>query len=84
MCTRWRFKQEPEIHQVGPRFGGVSLRGPPRLLLIAGELEGRHKLRANETLVIVAGGIDQVAENFLLRPAAGRRTERGIGFGNVA
>src|ERR1035438_7707075 len=72
-------EQQPEVDQIGPWRGGVSLGGHPELLFIAREFQARGALRAHEPLVVVGGGIDQVAEDLFLRPAVGRGLE-GRGF----
>src|ERR1017187_8585816 len=64
-------EQQPEVDQIWPGCGGVSLGGHPELLFIAREFQERRALRTHESLVVVGGGIDQVAEDLFLRPAIG-------------
>src|ERR1035437_6660032 len=62
-------EQQPKVDQIGPGFGGVRLGGHPELLFVLREFQARSALRAHEPLVVVGGGIDQVAEDLFLRPA---------------
>src|ERR1035437_8892984 len=62
-------EQQPEVDQIGPGFRDVRLGGHPELLFILREFQARGALRAHEPLVVVGGGIDQVAEGLFLRPA---------------
>ena len=73
----------PEGDQVGPGLGDVVLRGNPGLLVIAGVVDRRGDLAANEALMIVAGGVDEVAEHFFLGPAIGSALVGGVGVGDV-
>src|SRR5271157_4968758 len=65
-------EKEPEVHQVRPGLGGVGLDGHPGFLVVIGKVEASGDAGADQALVVVAGGIDQVAENLLFRPSAGR------------
>lgn len=69
----------PEHEQIRPRPILIPLHADPRVLVVAGEDEVALQLRAHEAAVIVAGRIDQVADNLLARPLAGCGTAGGRG-----
>jgi hypothetical protein len=62
----------PEFEEVVPVEFVVVLRGDPLVLLVGGEDEFVGELAADETLVVVGGGVDEVAEDFFDGPAVGR------------
>src|SRR5215472_13619099 len=76
-------EEQPEVDEVGPRLGGVALARDPELLLVAGKLEARSELRAHPALLVVAGRVDQMAKDLLLRPARGIGLAGGDRFRDV-
>src|ERR1051326_361622 len=60
----------PQGDEQRPRLLFVSLRAHPLLLFIAGEDQVVRELRADETLVVVRGRVNQVAQYLLRRPLA--------------
>src|ERR1051326_4043860 len=60
----------PQGDEQRPRLLFVSLRAHPLLLFIAGEDQVVRELRADETLVVVRGRVNQVAQYPLRRPLA--------------
>ena len=59
---------EPEMDQVAPFAILKPFRFDPRLLGIARYCEIALELRAHEALMIIRGGIDQMAEDLFARP----------------
>src|SRR2546423_1763007 len=60
----------PERDQIAPRGIGVAVALDPGFLLIAGKGVRAVELGANESLVVVGGRIDEVAEQLFARPLA--------------
>ena len=70
---------EPEREEVRPRAIPESLNRDARGLIVAWKVERGGLLQADEALQVVARRIDEVAEDFLLRPFA-VNARRGFGF----
>ena len=73
----------PEGDQVVPGGGLVVLHADPLFLVVGGEVVGAGDLAVNETLVVVEGGVDQVADDFFLGPAFGRGALFAFSFGEA-
>jgi hypothetical protein len=70
----------PESDELEP-VGGLEMLGADiAILVVAGKVEDRLKGGADETLVVVGGRVDEVAEELLAGPAAGAD---GFGAGVV-
>jgi hypothetical protein len=54
----------------------VSLDSNPLIAVIAGQIDLWGHLESNESLVIVRGGVDQMTDDFLIRPLPRRRATR--------
>ena len=62
----------PELDQLAPGSVGVATRADPVVLVVRGEDQVVLEPRANKPLVVVRGGVDQVADQLARRPLAGR------------
>ena len=61
----------PGFEELVPAAEVVALDGDPGLLRVAGEMEVGVELEADETLVVVVGGVDEVADDLFDAPAVG-------------
>src|SRR5688572_16187982 len=68
----------PERREVIPRAVFVVLAPDPVLLRIPREYERRPFLRADEALMVVRGGVDEMPDHLLRRPFARRRRLFGL------
>src|SRR5690349_14675536 len=68
----------PETDQVAPVFVVVLLRVDPLVAVVTRKCKILGELRAHKTLVIVGGGVDQVAEDLLRTPLLGRTLGGGF------
>src|SRR5215204_2481750 len=74
--------EAPEVNEQRPRLVCVSLRAHPLLLRVAVEDEVFLELRADEALVVVRGGVDEVTHYLLRRPLPFGGTRRGQRLGD--
>src|SRR5205085_2886300 len=65
---KMKVEMPPEHHEMRPVRADVALRLHPVVLVVAGKHQRVGLLRAYESLVVVDGGVDQVAKDFLRRP----------------
>src|SRR5690349_11762328 len=63
-------EMRPKRNKVRPVGVLVPLRTDPVVLLVTGKRKRIVLLRPDKTLMVVGGGINQVAEHFLRRPCA--------------
>src|SRR5687767_7485985 len=68
----------PERGEVLPRAVFVALATDPVLLRIRRKHERRPFLRADEALMVVRGGVDEMPDHLLRRPLARRRRLCGL------
>src|SRR5512146_335625 len=73
-------EEAPQPDEVRPRGSLIALRRYPRLLLVTRKHEIVHELGADKALMVVRGGIDQVADDLLRGPLARGRRFRRIPF----
>src|SRR5688572_13349201 len=71
--------ENPEIDQFAPWTGVIVLRAHPEVLFVSGKLETRRVLCPHKALVVVGGGVDEMADNLLHGPDL-RRGLRGSRF----
>src|SRR5208282_5665052 len=72
-CQQLPVECLPQVDQFSPVAALISMQSYPSTLLIAGHGRVIFQLRANDPLMIVGGGIEQVPEFLLRRPASWRR-----------
>ena len=70
----------PARHEISPAFFPIILRFHPPLLCVAGKVQRGLQLSANKALMIVRSGINQVPEDLLSRPFAGRDRDCAFRF----
>src|SRR5688500_17935752 len=71
----------PQAEQLVPRGVVVRLRADPVVLRVATEDVVRLTLGANESLVIVGRGVDEMSDDLLDRPDRGRGAPRDDALG---
>src|SRR4051794_10234466 len=72
--------QSPEFLEVRPVGTRVALGAGPAFLLVSGRVELALEDGPDETLMVIAGRVDEVADGFLFRPLRGGRLEGDIRF----
>src|SRR5439155_1863382 len=70
----------PQFNDLVPRPVLVALDPYPFVTVISRQIDPRVQLKANESWMIVCRRINQMAEDFLFRPLAGRGPLGGRGF----
>ena len=75
---------DPQCRDIAKRHVGVALPFHPALLVVAIEDDGAGVLRDEKSSMVVAGRIDEVAENLARAPLAGRRPRSGPRLVDVA
>src|SRR5262249_15582156 len=76
--------RSPEVNQVIPSGALVLLDADPPLLIVAWKILPLGKLPTHKALVIIRGRVDQVAEDFFLRPSFRRRALLAFGLGKTS
>ena len=60
----------PQRNDLGPRCLLIAVQAYPVVLVVSRQADLARELQANETLMVVGGGVDEMAEDFFLRPLA--------------
>src|SRR5450755_41750 len=71
-------EQQPKVDDVGPSLRAVALDRNPGFLPVSRKINARFDQGAHNALMVVGGGIDEVAEDLLLRPTARPRLPRRL------
>ena len=69
-ASEMQVEESPECDELGPRGRLILLRHHPCFLLVPQEYEIVRELGAHEALMVVGGGVDEVADDLLRRPLA--------------
>src|SRR5690349_8606110 len=72
----------PERDQLCPGLASIVLHTDPVLLLVSEKRQIIPELRADESLVVIRGGINQMADDLFRRPLASGSRPRALLFGN--
>ena len=72
----------PKRNETLPRFGLIALSTDPFCLFVLWQFDFAAELSSHESLMIVACRIDEVAEDFFLRPFVGGTTDGTVSLGD--
>src|ERR1041385_1950557 len=83
LCRRQQLlvQRTPKLNQVVPIALLIMMQYDPALAIVGWHCRMLLELRAHDTLVIISGGVQQVAEFFLTGPCGGIRLHSHFGLG---